>query len=198
MLIISHRINTIDLLKTTPKNFGVEIDIRSFGEELIVNHDPFVQGENLLDWIEFYNHKFLILNVKEEGLEDKLLNLMKLHNINNYFFLDQSFPFLMKTINLGIKKVALRLSEYESIDTILNLSGKVEWVWVDFFNKFPLTIEKIIQLKENKYRICLVSPELQGHNPENEIPKIKEFLGGNIKSIDAVCTKRSELWKLND
>ena len=41
---------------------------------------------------------------------------MKLHNINNYFFLDQSFPFLMKTINSGVKKVALRLSEYESID----------------------------------------------------------------------------------
>ncbi len=198
MLIISHRINTIDLLKTTPQNFGVEIDIRSFGEELIVNHDPFERGENLLNWIEFYNHKFLILNVKEEGLEDKLLSLMKLHNINNYFFLDQSFPFLMKTINSGVKKVALRLSEYESIDTILNLSGKVEWVWVDFFNKFPLSIEKIIQLKENKYRICLVSPELQGHNPEIEIPKMKEFLGDNIKSIDAVCTKRSELWKLND
>ena len=31
---ILHRINTIDLLEKTPSNFGVEIDIRSNGEEL--------------------------------------------------------------------------------------------------------------------------------------------------------------------
>ena len=45
MQIISHRINTSSLLKKTPKSFGVEVDIRSNGDKLIIHHDPFEKGE---------------------------------------------------------------------------------------------------------------------------------------------------------
>tara|TARA_Y100000741_G_scaffold365181_1_gene360129 strand:+ start:38506 stop:39102 length:597 start_codon:yes stop_codon:yes gene_type:complete len=198
MIIISHRINSIDLLKSTPEYLGVEIDIRSYGKNLILHHDPFIKGEDFYEWIRYYNHKFLILNVKEEGLEEKLLDIMTSKKIRDFFFLDQSFPFLMKTLNSGVNKCALRLSEYESIKTVLNLSGRAQWIWVDFFNKFPLEVNTIKKLKENNFKICLVSPELQGHCPEVEIPKIIKLLGNNLQLIDAVCTKREELWSNND
>ena len=42
---ILHRVNTIALLEKTPSNFGVEVDIRSYGGNLIIHHDPFKQGE---------------------------------------------------------------------------------------------------------------------------------------------------------
>ena len=53
MEIILHRRNTIDQLISTPNNYGVEIDIRSFKDELIIQHDPFLKGENFKNWIKY-------------------------------------------------------------------------------------------------------------------------------------------------
>ena len=39
------------------------------------------------------------------------------------------------------QNIALRFSEFEGIDTILNMSDKVKWVWVDCFSKLPITQE---------------------------------------------------------
>ena len=70
MQIILHRINTRQGLVNTPREFGVEVDIRSEGKRLIIGHDPFIGGEDFLQWISVYDHGTLILNVKEEGLEE--------------------------------------------------------------------------------------------------------------------------------
>ena len=88
MNIILHRINTIELLKKTPTNLGVEIDIRSNRNELYLHHDPFIKGELFQEWIKYFKHGTIILNVKEEGLEDTILKLMQKYNIDDYFFLD--------------------------------------------------------------------------------------------------------------
>ena len=95
MNLISHRVNTIKQLKETDTKFGVEVDIRSNGHDLIINHEPFSSGESFSDWIKEYDHGTLILNVKEEGLEGSLLDYMKDFDIDDFFFLDQSFPFLI-------------------------------------------------------------------------------------------------------
>jgi hypothetical protein len=36
---IAHRINTIKELKEIPKNYGVELDLRDFGNRLILQHE---------------------------------------------------------------------------------------------------------------------------------------------------------------
>ena len=64
MQIIAHRINTKKMLEKTSIDFGVEVDIRSDGKNLIIHHDPMTQGEYFKDWILAYNHGTLILNVK--------------------------------------------------------------------------------------------------------------------------------------
>ena len=196
MNIILHRRNTIDQLKKTNEKYGVEVDIRSYGTKLIIHHDPFLEGELFEKWIKFYRHGLIILNVKEEGLESRVMSILENHNIKNYFFLDQSFPYIIKYMNLGLKKIALRFSEYESIHTIINLKGKIDWVWVDSFKKFKFSQAKANKLKEANFKICLVSPELQGRNPETEIPLLKEHLRINKIKFDAVCTKRSDLWEV--
>ena len=73
MIKIIHRINTREDLLNIPTKYGVEVDIRSADDKLIISHDPFVQGEDFMDWMALYKHKILILNVKEEGLEDRLI-----------------------------------------------------------------------------------------------------------------------------
>jgi hypothetical protein len=191
---IAHRKNTIDDLKQSNPSFGVEIDIRTFGEKLILNHDPYLNGDNLEEWIKHYCHGTLILNVKEEGLEARLIDLMKLHQIDDYFFLDQSFPFIIKWSNLGIKKSAVRFSEYEPIELALNLKGQVDWVWIDCFTRCPLDIDAYIQLKDANFKICLVSPELQGRFDDLEIIKMHQNLQFNNIVVDAICTKKPETW----
>ena len=53
MIIIKHRVNSIIKLKNTPKNFGVEIDLRSDLNNILLNHDPFKKGELFEKWIKF-------------------------------------------------------------------------------------------------------------------------------------------------
>jgi len=195
MEIIRHRINLIADLQSLSAVYGVEVDIRSMGERLIIHHDPFVNGEDFRDWIAAYRHGTLILNVKEEGLESRLIELMRSHGIEDYFFLDQSFPFLIKWAKLGERRCAVRVSEYESIETALTLAGKVDWVWVDCFTQFPLSAEDASRLKQAGFKLCLVSPELQGRDAASEIPLMSAILAERNITVDAVCTKRPDIWE---
>jgi len=192
---ILHRINTKDQLINCPTQLGVEVDIRTFGDDFIIHHDPFVKGENLEEWLSAFNHGTLILNVKEEGLESRLINLMRDHSIDDYFFLDQSFPFLVKTAEMGERRCAVRVSEYESIDTAMSLAGKVDWVWVDCFTHFPLTKEDADKLQiEGGFKLCFVSPELQGRTEKGKVKIFRNEID-NLGIIgDAVCTKYPDLW----
>ena len=195
MQLIVHRRNTMTDLITTPREYGVEVDIRSEGQKLVIHHDPFVAGECFDEWIDVYRHGTLILNVKEEGLEMRLIKLMKAKGIEDYFFLDQSFPFLYKWASAGNKHCAVRVSEFESIETAMKLAGWVDWIWVDCFTHFPLSHNEAIDLKMAGFRLCLVSPELHGRDAETEIPALVYLLQGYDIQADEVCTKRPDLWE---
>jgi hypothetical protein len=195
MKLVAHRRNTLADLLATPVEYGVEVDIRSLGGKLIIHHDAFVEGEDFINWLDNYRHGTLILNVKEEGLEQRLLDLMKKKNIEDFFFLDQSFPFLIKTAKQGERRCAVRVSEYEHIDTALTLAGKIDWVWVDCFTRFPLSGEEAERLHRAGFKLCLVSPELQQRTSPDEIPALRALLAERRIVPDAVCTKMPERWK---
>lgn len=195
MILISHRRNTIDQLRSTPTDYGVEVDIRSSDGELIIHHDPFLQGVFFENWLCHYHHKTLILNVKEEGLELRLIELMQKFQVNDYFFLDQSFPFLVKWSQLGERRCAVRVSEFESIETALTLAGKIDWVWIDCFTSFPLSEEDAQRLHLAGFKLCIVSPELQGRPAEIAVPEMAQLLSAKNIRPDAICTKLPELWK---
>ena len=83
MKLIAHRRNTLDELLATDRKYGIEVDIRSQGDRLIIHHDPFVEGTSFDEWIQAYQHGTLILNVKEEGLESRLIALMSAFSIED-------------------------------------------------------------------------------------------------------------------
>lgn len=194
MIIVRHRRNTRAELAATPPELGVEVDLRSAGEGLIVHHDPFVAGEPFEDWLTAYRHRLLILDVKEEGLEERLLGLMAGRGIADFFFLDQSFPFLMRTALSGERRSAVRVSEYESVETALALTGMVDWVWLDCFSRFPLAGAEAERLRRAGFKLCLVSPELQGRDEPGEIAAMRALIAAEGIALDAVCTKVPELW----
>ena len=195
MKLISHRRNTLAELRATPTHYGVEVDIRSQGQQLVIHHDAFAEGERFDQWFAGYQHGTLILNVKEEGLEARLIEIMRARGFTDYFFLDQSFPFLVKWSKLGEHRCAVRVSEFESMDTALTLAGKVDWVWVDCFSHFPLSTAQAQRLQAAGFKLCLVSPELQGRDAQTEIPALRALLLERQINADAVCTKRMDLWE---
>ncbi|PHK95459.1 hypothetical protein CR162_08205 [Pseudoroseomonas rhizosphaerae] len=196
MIRIAHRRNTPEQLAATPAELGVEVDIRSQGERLVIHHDPFVaDAPDFEEWLAGYRHGTLILNVKEEGLEDRLLALMAARGIEDFFFLDQSFPFLIRTARRGERRCAVRVSEFETVETALSLAGMVEWVWVDCFTRFPLSRPDAERLRAAGMRLCLVSPELQGRTDPAEIAALRALLAREGIEAQAVCTKAPDLWR---
>lgn len=199
MILIKHRVNKIVDLKKLPIDYGAEVDIRSDNNNLIIHHDPFKKGVLFKRWLKHFRHNTLIINQKEEGLEPKILELLRDSHIDNYFFLDQSIPFLIKHSKLLDKNSAARLSEYESINTVISLQKHIKWVWLDCFSSISFNPKDIQLLKNKGIKLCLVSPELQGRELEPEIRRLlkntENPFGKNFETLDAVCTKNIELWK---
>ncbi|MGJ8715874.1 MAG: hypothetical protein ACSHXG_12275 [Maribacter stanieri] len=185
---IAHRINTVSELKELPNKYGVEIDLRdALDGKVYISHDPFVIGEDFETYLKHYKHGTMILNIKSERIEFKVLELIKKYEISKYFFLDSSFPMIQTLANTGERNVALRFSEFEGIDTIQAMRGKVDWLWVDCFTKLPIDHSLFLQFKKLGYSLCLVSPELQGR--DGDIEKYKAYLASQKIFFDAICTK---------
>ena len=193
MMIIQHRVNSSEQLKSTPTNFGVEIDLRSHDGELILAHEPFTSGEKFTDWLQVYGHELLILNVKEEGLEENILNCLESHQVKSYFFLDQPIPTAIRSIK-NRYSVALRVSEFEGLSWLDKLTPK--WVWLDSFSAGWTDIASILkEMGERSISVCLVSPELQGRTEESEISKLRRVFDEKSIYPQAVCTKEPKYWK---
>ena len=197
MLIISHRVNTIEQLKKTPKKYGVEIDIKANGDKLVLTHEPHTIGDELKEFLEYYDHAFIILNIKETGIEQEVMDLAKKHNISDYFLLDVEYPFIFKSMNkLKLSKIAIRFSEYEPIEYVMTHAGKIDWVWVDVFTKLPLDKEKYDIMKKAGFKLCLVSPEQLGR-PE-DIPKYIKYCKQEGIEFDAVMCEHDVIHFYDD
>ena len=129
----------------------------------------------------------MILNIKSERIEHEVLTLMEKYQIRDYFFLDSSFPMIKLLTDMGVKQVALRFSELEGLDTIRNMAGRAQWVWVECFTKIPIDRESFKELKALGYKLCFVSPELEGQ--EEKLAEYKEYIREQGIVFDAVCTK---------
>ena len=171
MEIIIHRINKISKLKNIPKNFGVEIDIRAKGSHLILNHEPYGKGDKLTDYLENYNNKTLVLNIKESGIEDEVINLVKYFSIKSYFLLDVEMPYMYSATQKGQKNIAVRFSEYENIISASYFKNKLNWIWIDTVTQLPInnTNKKIL----NKFKSCIVCPERWGRKKDIKLYKHK-------------------------
>jgi hypothetical protein len=191
-----HRINTIKELKEISIEYGIEIDLRdNVNGEIHLAHDPFILGELFEEYLKHYQHSFIILNIKSERIEWKVLEILKKYNIKNYFFLDSSFPMIYQLSIKNEKNIALRFSEYEGLDTIIKMKDKVKWVWIDCFTKNPLTLEIYNELKSMNYKLCFVSPELQ-QQPE-KIDIYKKYFQENDIILDMICTKHYNITNWN-
>jgi hypothetical protein len=193
-MFIAHRINNIAQLKNVPNYIGVELDLRDSIKGLIISHDPFIDGEFFEEYLMEFRHKFIIVNIKSEGIEIEAKKLLDKYRIENYFFLDSTIPMIVKLGKLPGYNFAVRVSVYESILSAISLKLFAKWIWVDCFNDVLLTKEELVSLKNHGFKLCFVSPEL--HNINAGIDEyINKFSIFDIKP-EMVCSKliNFKLW----
>jgi hypothetical protein len=192
--IIIHRVNSINGLKRIKPRFGTEIDIRAWGSEIILNHEPFSSGERIEDYLDEYRHGTLILNIKEAGIEDEVLSLVRQRpQIKSYFLLDIEFPYIYRATRQGERAIAIRFSEDEPIEFAKKYVDKIDWVWIDTNTQMPVGEHNLPIL--NMFKKCLVCPERWGR--PSDIANYKNLMSIMGFKIDAVMTSNQyiNLWE---
>ncbi|MBI2084693.1 MAG: hypothetical protein HYT70_03740 [Candidatus Aenigmarchaeota archaeon] len=197
MLVVRHRVNKIADLRQVEPKYGVEIDVRHDNRtgRLYLNHDPGT-GDDFEDYMEVFasqGNRFVIFNIKEAGIEARVIEVAKRLGIEDYFLLDVEFPFIYRAaFGDGVSgldgRIAIRYSEAEPIEQALMLAGRLKWVWVDTNTRLPLDKENYRKLKEAGFKLALVCPERWGR-PQN-IPKFIEQMKGDGVMVDAVMTAK--------
>ncbi len=186
MEIIIHRVNKINKLKKIPVSYGVEIDLRSYKKKIILNHKPKQTGDSLDDFLAKYKHGTLVLNIKEAGIENEVINKVKKKGIKKFFLLDVEIPYLFSCLKKKNKYSALRTSYYEPIEGLKKYKKIYNWLWLDSINTINFTKKDINIVK--KFKICFVCPERWGKSYQIDYYK-KYFKRKKIK-LDAVMTSK--------
>jgi len=186
MEIIIHRINKIRDLKKIPKTYGTEIDIRSNGSKLILNHEAKTNGDNFENYLDNYKNGTLILNIKESGIENEVLKKVKTYkHIKSFFLLDVETPYLFECLKNNNKYCALRTSHYEPLSSLKKFNKIYNWLWVDTIKKVNFSKKSEKKFLSN-FKVCLVCPERWGK--ANEINYYKKYFKKENIKIHAVMT----------
>ncbi len=141
--------------------FGIETDIRDFERRLVISHDM-ATGDciGLDEFLALYQIEGeglpLALNVKADGLQSPLQEVLAAHGVDNYFVFDMSVPDAVQYIEQGFR-VFLRQSEFELPNA---LCDRATGIWLDSFGGdwFDQQVIKM-HLTQGK-QVCVVSPEL--------------------------------------
>lgn len=183
-------------LRSFEQGRGVEFDVRDFKGELIISHDIPEGKELTLDeffqlYLQFKSKVGLLaINIKADGLQDKIKKLLELYDIENYFLFDMSIPEVIKYSKQNLK-FCIRHSEHEKDPKSFSpyLYEKAFGIWMDQFSLCPtgtwVTAEIIKEHLDCFKKIIIVSPELHfwGRN------KIYKNIWKQYKNIFEVLSK---------
>lgn len=176
--------NTINsLIYAHNKGFGVELDLRDRGSQIVISHDIpshkselFVSYLNELKANQYNNYTTIAINIKADGLSRKIKDIINEYNISNYFTFDMSNPEMLCYNNNGVNFFT-RISEYEMSPV---LEKEAMGIWLDAFKNEWYSTEYIIKLVATGKRICFVSPELHGRAYNNQWQMIKNIKYNNF------------------
>lgn len=205
MIVLSHRgywkdsnekNQIVSFERSFSLGFGTETDIRDYKDELVIAHD--IANERNIsvnEMFEIYN-KYdntlpLALNIKADGLQIKLKELLGKYNILNYFVFDMSVPDGLQYLKQNLKAFT-RESEYETIPSFYNESCGI---WLDEFKGHWITKETIEKHIKNGKQICIVSPDLHKREYKKEWQHYKDIEKELSINNLMICTDHPETAK---
>jgi glycerophosphoryl diester phosphodiesterase len=147
--------------------FGTETDVRDYRGNLVISHD--MAGSDCLgaeDFFTIYNHYnhrplTLALNVKADGLQLLLHQLIEAYHIHDYFVFDMSVPDTIGYIKQGIRFYS-RQSEYEAQPVFYD---ECAGIWLDAFHHTWYSGKIILEHLAKNKQVAVVSPELHKRDP---------------------------------
>jgi len=170
--------------------FGCETDMRDCGGELVISHDMATGGEmtfeELLQLMDGRNLP-LSLNIKADGLAERMLELLNQYGHTNYFTFDMSIPEMVKQVGMQLKVYA-PLSDVNQTPVLLEKSSGV---WLDGFYSIWYDNQVIEELIGRNLEVCIVSSELHGRSYEKQWGDLKsnKFISSSELLL---CTDRPE------
>ena len=175
--------NSLAALKRAVKlGYGFESDLRDYCGDLVISHDlanenspKFEEIARLLNTM--HDRYCFAINIKADGLADKLKNILEHNNLKNYFTFDMSLPQMLYYKEIGLNYFT-RQSEYEKVPLLYeNAVG----VWLDSFKSDDwVTIEIIEEHLASNKKVCIVSPELHNRNPQKLWTRLKKINSPNL------------------
>jgi glycerophosphoryl diester phosphodiesterase len=156
--------------------FGIETDLRDANRTVVISHDiPSGNEMTFEDFIILYKkynvNTPLALNIKSDGLQRIVKDILTQYNVMNYFCFDMSVPDALHYHHNNITFFT-RQSEYENAPLKENANG----VWMDAFVETSwITHDIIAQHIKSGKKICFVSPELHKRSHQEEWDKYKQY-----------------------
>ncbi len=178
-------------------NYGIETDIRESNGEIIISHDipmndDCMSLDQLLSIYKDIGSKLpLLLNVKCDGIKDKILFLIQKYSIENYFLFDMSIP---ETVHYASDKLVKFLSRLSDLEESPILLESAQGLWVDsFYGEYPsfTLLEKYV---EQNYILCFVSPELHGREEKTYWIRLREWIQSKDfkRNTVLICTDKAD------
>ena len=152
--------NTMLALNRAAANgIGTETDFRDYMEKLAVSHNVADAGSPMAeDFFALYKGTkcTLAINVKADGIQGLLKELLSKYDIQNYFCFDMSIPDTLGYIESGLK-FFVRQSEYETINSLYDkVDGFIDDDWI--------TPDLIKEHRSKGKRVCIVSSDLHSRD----------------------------------
>jgi glycerophosphoryl diester phosphodiesterase len=175
MFILAHRgywkkndeRNTLDALKAALDNgFGIETDLRDFDGKLVISHNIADKNCPLAEsFFTYYSQKNfslpLALNIKADGLQKLLAELIAKYKLKNYFIFDMSIPELIASEK---EKITFFTRESD-VEPFCVRYENARGVWLDsFFQANWLNEEKIKQHLQSGKIVGIISSEIHGRD----------------------------------
>ena len=184
------RNSRVALERAMEYGYGFETDFRDYGGKVLISHNPPVGDELTADELfRLYATSglkgTLALNIKADGLQDMMLELLDKYGIEDYFLFDMSvcdtIPYIERKM-----KIASRSSEFEPY---LPFYKDSEVVWVDYFDGRTNIVDELRKYIADGKMPCVVSPELHGLPYEAMWQILNEqIVNGKIVNDIMLCT----------
>lgn len=184
--------NTLNAIqKAFVNGLGIETDLRDYNGKLVISHDVANDTSPLAEeMFKMYRdlglNVQLALNVKADGIQKMLGELLEHYQIKNYFLFDMSVPELVVNDARGLYYYT-RNSDIESECVMYQ---RASGVWVDYFYDDLWLNEQVLAKHINqKKKVCIVSPELHGKDYK-QLWKLLKDTGLYENELVTLCSDR--------
>jgi glycerophosphoryl diester phosphodiesterase len=145
--------------------YGAEIDVRDLDGELVVSHDPPCRGALALATVvealqSSRSGGMLAVNVKADGLQDRLAFALAELDSTRWFAFDMAVPDAVGYVRAGLPTFT-RHSDVEPAPVLLQ---EACGVWLDDFGGGWLSEEHVAGHLAAGKRVAVVSPDLHGRD----------------------------------